>query len=351
MQHDVNSLPIETLSNERSAGLDKRRLVVFTCLLSACLVVAVGYVLYARSLLPGEVNPATASLKRVAPGSLLFVNKSLDAFGVVGALPANDPRSGKVTSLLRCDRVHYAQDRGVCLMADRGVITKYRAVFFGPDLLKTHEVPLSGIPSRTRVSHDGGVAATTVFVSGHSYAPGTFSTETSLWNLSDGNRIATLEQFTVERDGKLFRAVDFNFWGVTFARDGKRFFATLSTGGTPYLIEGNVETKTAKVLHANVECPSLSPDNRRLVFKRMEKNRGWRLYMLDLDTMQESSLSAEARNIDDQVEWLDNANVLYSLSDSPDSSTPGENIWVLPVGGGSPKIFAAKASSASVVRQ
>ena len=35
-------------------------------------------------------------------------------------------------------------------------------------------------------------------------------------------------------------AVDVNFWGVTFARDSDRFYATLATGGKTYLIEGSV---------------------------------------------------------------------------------------------------------------
>ena len=35
-------------------------------------------------------------------------------------------------------------------------------------------------------------------------------------------------------------AVDVNFWGVTFARDSDRFYATMATGGKTYLIEGSV---------------------------------------------------------------------------------------------------------------
>ena len=36
------------------------------------------------------------------------------------------------------------------------------------------------------------------------------------------------------RDGKPFDKIDFNFWGVTFSRDERRFHATLSSGGKFY---------------------------------------------------------------------------------------------------------------------
>jgi hypothetical protein len=68
-------------------------------------------------------------------------------------------------------------------------------------------------------------------------------------------------------------APNVNFWGITFARDSDRFYATMATGGRvaeiganggTHLIEGSVAARTAKVIHDNVECPSLSPDGTRI---------------------------------------------------------------------------------------
>jgi hypothetical protein len=67
-----------------------------------------------------------------------------------------------------------------------------------------------------------------------------------------GKRLANLEQFTTFRDGKRFKSIDFNFWGVTFARDSDRFYATLSTRGKTYLVEGNVRARRMRVLTENV---------------------------------------------------------------------------------------------------
>jgi hypothetical protein len=139
---------------------------------------------------------------------------------------------------------------------------------FDASLTPSARRALSGVPSRARVSPDGRRAALTVFESGHSYADGGFSTRTTIHDAASGHILADLEQFAVTRNGEPFKAVDFNFCGVTFAADGNRFFATLQSAAVMYLVEGDVEARTARVVRTGVECPSLSPDGRRLAFKK-----------------------------------------------------------------------------------
>ena len=145
----------------------------------------------------------------------------------------------------------------------------------------------------------------TVFVSGDSYAPGSFSTRTTVIDTASGESLGDLERSTVLRDGKPFKALDFNFWGVTFAsRSG--VLCDSGTGGQDVLVQADVDRKTARVLHENVECPSLSPDRTRLVFKkRMPGARlVWRLHVLTLPSLTETVL-AEERSVDNQAEWLE----------------------------------------------
>ena len=71
----------------------------------------------------------------------------------------------------------------------------------------------------------------TVFVTGHAYSNSSFSTKTTLIDMSEGDVLGDLEQFTTWRDGARFRAADVNFWGVTFAPDDRTFYATLATKG------------------------------------------------------------------------------------------------------------------------
>ena len=206
----------------------------------------------------------------------------------------------------------------------------------------------------------------TVFVRGHSYAAGGFSTQTTLVDMATGTMLGAededgdgggrpgLESFAVYRDGSRFEAEDANFWGVTFARDGDRFYATLGSGGKTYLIEGDIAGRQARILAENVECPSLSPSGTRLAYKKRVGGGGlspivWRLHLLDLATMTDAPL-AEARNVDDQVEWLDEQHILYSLPDEDPSTSIRPDIWQLALDGSAARRIASGATSPAVVR-
>jgi uncharacterized repeat protein (TIGR01451 family) len=245
---------------------------------------------------------------------------------------------------LRCLRIHYAAGRGLCLAEGDGLPGTFAAYILDANMQQTGKVRLGGVPSRTRVSPDGRYGATTTFVAGHSYAQDGFSTETLLLDLDRAREIANLEDFTAIRDGEEFREEDFNYWGVTFTQDTNRFYATLGTGGKTYLVLGDIAARQVEVLRENVECPSISPDNTRIAFKKKIDDgitgTVWRFHVLDLSTMVETPL-AETRSIDDQIMWLDDKNVLYG---------DGSDIWVMPAdGSGQPRRFMSKAISPVVV--
>jgi len=276
-------------------------------------------------------------------------------YGSLAVAPLDALYGPLTITTLRCNRLHMvAAGAGVCLAADPGFpYPMYRAILFDAEFRTRHTLRASGLPSRVRVSPDGRVAAITVFRSGHSYTSASFSTLTTVVDLKSGDLLSDdVEKFTVWRNGKVFREVDFNIWGVTFARDSQRFYATLRTGGRTYLIEGNLTAREVRVLRENVECPSLSPDNTRLAFKKREGGGvgpvTWRLSVLELTTLEDWPLSEE-RSVDDQVEWLDDRQVLYSL---PEEATAVTNTWVVPADGtGEPRLFMPKTYSVVVLRK
>ena len=286
---------------------------------------------------------------------LLLRHTGLDeSFGVASVERLGGAGGGRRATPLRCDRVDFAGERGVCLTTDRFYATHAIMVFDGA-FEPLHRLPLHGVPSRVRLAPDGRLAAVTVFVSGHSYLDEGFSTETSVVDTYSGERrVANLEEFRVHRDGTPFRAVDFNFWGVTFADDSDRFYATLGTGGTAYLVEGRVSTRRADVVLEGVECPSLSPDQSRIVFKKrlpLAAGLGWRLHVMDLRSRAVTPL-AELRSVDDQAEWLDDSTILYAIPD-PTAPTPMvTDVWRVPAdGSGAPELLLEGASSPAVLRQ
>jgi hypothetical protein len=231
------------------------------------------------------------------------------------------------------------------------VVTTYKAVLFDRAFTPGRTLELEGAPSRTRISSDGRVGAITVFVGTDlGYASSTFSTRTTLVDMATGEVLTDLERFTVWRHGARLQSADFNFWGVTFARDSNVFYASLRTKGATYLVRGDLGLRKMTVLHENVECPSLSPDDRLIAYKKKVGPRpdAWRLYVLDLTTMTERPIAAETRFIDDQAEWLDNAQVLYAV---PRPGTATSDVWVSPVDGlGPARVFLTEAESPIVAR-
>jgi hypothetical protein len=192
-----------------------------------------------------------------------------------------------------------------------------------------------------------------VFVTGqeHGYSSGSFSTRTTILDLTTGAVIGDLEQFAATRGGQPFKAADFNFWGVTFADDSNSFFASLKTAKQTFLMRGDVRGRTLMVMHDNVECPALSPDNRRVAYKKRVGSglAPWRFYVLELETMIERPIAAETRSIDDQLEWLDDTHVLYGVHRSSQSAMM--DVWVAPIGTGeTARQFLADAESPVVVR-
>jgi hypothetical protein len=298
---------------------------------------------------------------------LLFRTTALDhSFGTLAVVPRDTPTALRHLASLECDRVDFEGGRGLCLSQQpAGLVASTVALVFDKNFHVLHKINLAGLSSRVRVSPDGRYGATTTFVSGDSYADQGFSTRTTLVDMRSGQVLFDLEKLAVTKDGHAFQGIDFNYWGVTFIKDSTRFYATLGTGSETYLIEGDTPTREAHVVRSGVECPSLSPDGTRIAFKK--RNPGtvitWRISVLDLSTLKERPL-AETRNVDDQVEWLDNNNVTYGLPENAgevgglSSARPGVPVlgtsaslatdtWKVPADGtGQPKMLIKGAWSA-----
>ena len=289
-----------------------------------------------------------------AGSSLLYRHTAGSADASTLTIAALEPPGARPTTVpFACDRVSFAAGQGICLQTERGLFTSYKAVLFDAAMKTRHSIKLDGTPSRTRVSADGRLGAVTVFVTGqaHGYSSASFSTKTSLIDMASGEELTDLEQFTTWKDGVKIHAADFNFWGVTFAKNSNMFYATLKTNGKTYLVQGDLGLRKLTVLHENVECPSLSPNNRLIAYK---KRTGpdlapWTIHVLDLSTMTEHAIKAETRSVDDQLEWLDETHVLYGMRRSSQSAL--SDVWVAPIDDSGPaKVFIAEGDSPIVVK-
>lgn len=335
-----------------------KRVIAFSAVCVAAVAVLGGYLYHAGQRLPQAGAPAALEqpVPAVLPGSaatgrMFFRHTGVD--GHYGQLAWRDAAGGvRFAEQLRCEVVHVSGGRGMCLTAERGVVTTYSArLFDATTLAVTAELPLKGVPSRTRVSRDGRLAAFTVFASGHGYTTLDFATQTLIVDTAAGRVLADLEDFAITKDGQPFKQKDFNFWGVTFTPDAKNFFATLSSGGQHYLLRGDLAARSASVIHDNVECPSVSPKADKVAYKKRYVVDGrivWQFHVLDLRTMVETPL-AEKRNVDDQIEWLDDTHVLYALTAADGGAST--DVWTAPVDGrGEPTLYLRNAYSPAVER-
>ncbi|KDN21219.1 PD40 domain-containing protein [Amycolatopsis rifamycinica] len=297
---------------------------------------AVTYTVSARH---GTADAEPAAALTLAPGQLLFRDT---ATGRVGAVPLGDPRAKPRLGDLKCDRFAVAKRTAVCLAVRPGTLPAITDVLvLDEHLAVRHTEALPGTPSRARVSPDGKRVYWTLFVTGDSYAQTGFSTRAGLYEVETGRLVKTIEELPVFVDGKRYFAHDVNYWGITFAPDGNRFYATLGSKGRTYLVEADYGRYRGKAVRENVECPSLSPDGKRVAFKKKVADGVWRLAVLDLGTLTETEL-AETGSVDDQALWQDGHTILYGL---------GNAVWAVPAdGSGSPRQLVAGAASPAVTQ-
>jgi hypothetical protein len=272
-------------------------------------------------------------------------------YGQAATVSLSDPSGERALSGQACDRVYASKELVSCLRTINGIPTKYEAETYDASLRRLDSWTLGGIPSRTRLSGDSSLIATTVFVAGHSYASAGFSTETVIRG-RDGAAHGNLEEFALISDGTRIKASDRNIWGVTFVPgDPTGFYATASSQGHIWLVRGDLSARTLTVVASGVECPSISPDGTRIAFKKSTTGTlvGHRnIAVLELASGTQTVL-AEGRDIDDQLEWLDNRTVVYGVS--RDDTGQDSDVWAVAAeAGAAPRLFIEHAWSPAAVR-
>ncbi|MFT4165233.1 MAG: hypothetical protein QM650_08320 [Microlunatus sp.] len=337
--------------------MTRGRLIAIVVTGIVCLGLAAGYFVWIRSTSQAEIagadGPATVDAAQIlAEPRVVFRNSTLGPdYGRLAGVALDDAGGPRAIFDISCERAYATAGAGVCVTAKRGVVQTYGVSMLGPQLQQVSSTELVGLPSRARMSKDGTLVATTTFVTGHSYAQASFSTETLIRRA--GKSLGNLETWDIEVDGRPLTAVDRNFWGVTFAEDDDTFYVTGASGGTTWLMRGSLKAKKLTALRTDAECPSLSPDGTKVAYKKRLGNKTpgiWRIAVLDLASGKET-LTSDIRSVDDQVEWLDDNTLLYGMPRTGADATVSD-VWQVPAdGSGEASVYIEQGSSPAVVRQ
>ena len=227
--------------------LETRRGPLFAVLAAACVLagaVTIAIGLRARDSLATAASPgatvALAAARAAKRPTVVF--RDAAHHGQLAIAAAGRPSAAPTPSALRCDRVYFAAGRGHLPGPRRlpGAATRPRSS--APTCASAHSLP--GRPGY-RAARGSRRTAATARSTTLRHRPlvrggGQFSTQTTIIDLAAGRgdrrpRAVHRRRATAGRS----TAVDFNFWGVTFARDSDRFYATLATGGKTYLSQGS----------------------------------------------------------------------------------------------------------------
>ncbi|WP_405419672.1 TolB family protein [Streptomyces erythrochromogenes] len=115
----------------------------------------------------------------------------------------------------------------------------------------------------------------------------------------------------------------------------------MSANGRTHLMRGDLTTRELTALRTNVECPSLSPDETRIAYKK-RVGADWQLHVLHLQTGQDTALAAPP-GIDDQAAWLDDTTVAYGRTEHGRPS-----VYAVPADGSGKPVELTGGSSPSI---
>ena len=245
---------------------------------------------------------------------------------------------------LGCDRVHAAFDGTVlCFTRSTPNQPKYYSAptaYVWKNPIDQHSpqklYQIKGRVSRARISSDSQYVGTTVFTTGHSYlgvGGSSFSTTAQIGRTEQPSRQEDLQNWNItQQNGELVRAVDLNLWGVTFhPRVNTKFLVTVYYNGVPHMGEGDIQSRSIRVLAKGVECPSYSPEGERIAYKKRVGPTQWSPAVMDLTSMQSVVYTNVSKSVDDQIEWLDSNTLVFEVTNTPLIGKPRTDLATLDV--------------------
>jgi hypothetical protein len=159
-------------------------------------------------------------------------------------------------------------------------------------------------------------------------------TQISATEVGKPKTVHNLEKWPLMHNGQLVKTIDLNYWGVTFhPKKPQQFLVTAFFKGKATLAQGDLSTKTMKVIFDGVECPSYSPSGDMVAFKKRLTTTRWAPAILNLNTMKTTVFSHIKQSVDDQIDWLDAQTLVYEIIDVPLVGNASIDLMILNITG------------------
>jgi hypothetical protein len=187
-----------------------RRLPLFSLATLALVVMALAWLRRDANHQPATaIAVATASRAATAPFLMYRTLAPPRAYGRVTIAPLDRLEPRRLTPL-RCTRVHYGGNRGLCLSEHaEGTTVSHVADVFDSAFRRHQRIELAGVPTRVRVSPDGRLASVTTYAEEESPAGERLAIESVLIDLAAGRVLADLREFALQSDDHLVHVVVF----------------------------------------------------------------------------------------------------------------------------------------------
>jgi hypothetical protein len=137
----------------------KARLALLAAILVVTLAGSVGYVWNVRrdqaaSLAAAPAVSAGGDLGALrSQPHLVFRSTALgQGYGQVAVVPLSAPGGPRAFTPASCERVYATAADAICLSADRGLVTTYKAQLLDTGWAPARDLPLTGLPSRARLA-------------------------------------------------------------------------------------------------------------------------------------------------------------------------------------------------------
>jgi hypothetical protein len=320
----------------------RRRFALISMAAVACVVLVTAVSGGARAFREAAPAPASpvAMASITASPHLVYRHTGVDVNYNLTKVAALDRADTSAGAGIRCERVSFGAGRGICLQADRGMFTTYKAVVFDRTFTPTSAVSVlnCALPFLLK---NATIRSTSAITSGPMPSPGSSRRECVVIGVTPYVRVD--ERALLACASGPCKGGRLQFLGCDVHARQQRLLCVARQRRQDLLSRAISRCASSSCWRRTSSARRYRPTTGRSCSSAASgPRRTRRFYVMDLATMNARPLASETRFVDDQASGSTTAT--SSTRSAPSSGT--SDVWVAPIDDSAPaKIFMPEASS------